>query len=236
MQRSTTRRITATFAGLALVASAAFAQPGGNGNGGNGNGGGGSGGLGSYIASLPLETLDAQELADLTFMREEEKVARDVYRVLHQAWGTPVFANIAASEQEHMDLTLLIFNRYGLADPLVSDATGDFSNPLLASVYQRLITLGQLSPMHGMLVGALIEDFDIFDLRAALLRTDNRDFRTVLQNLRRGSRNHMRAFWGQLDAMGVTFQGLRLSPLDILRIVSTPVETRPVDENGVPLP
>ena len=46
-------------------------------------------------------------------MREEEKLARDVYLTLYDIWGTPAFNNIASSEQTHMDAVLM------LIDPLV---------------------------------------------------------------------------------------------------------------------
>ena len=221
-------KISTAAAALALLSVPAVAQQGGN--------GGGNGALISYINSLPLETLDAQELADLAFMREEEKVARDVYRVLYQTWGLQIFDNIAQAEQGHMNLTRVILDRYGIADPVLSDATGDFSDPRLASIYTRLVLFGQQSEFNALLVGAIIEDFDIFDVEIMLGRTDNRDFRTVLQNLARGSRNHMRSFYRQLDSRGYTFQGLRVPTSVLLLIVNSPTETRAVDENGNILP
>lgn len=222
-------KISTAAAALALLSVPAAAQQGGN-------GGGGNGALVSYINSLPLETLDATELADLAFMREEEKVARDVYRVMYQTWGLQIFDNISQAEQGHMNLTLIILNRYGIADPVLSDATGDFSDPRLANIYTRLVTFGQQSELNAMLVGAIIEDFDIFDVEVMLGRTDNRDFRTVLQNLARGSRNHMRAFYRQLENRGYTFQGLRIPTPVLLAIVNSATETRAVDENGDVLP
>ncbi len=39
----------------------------------------------------------------LIFMREEEKMARDVYRVLGEQWGVDVFNNISQSKQKHMN-------------------------------------------------------------------------------------------------------------------------------------
>lgn len=40
---------------------------------------------------------------DISFMREEEKLARDVYDSLYAKWGLRPFANIRESEQRHMD-------------------------------------------------------------------------------------------------------------------------------------
>ena len=57
---------------------------------GNGNGGGKDDG------KSPSLLTDA-EIAGLKFMREEEKLARDAYLELFDAWGLVVFENIADS-------------------------------------------------------------------------------------------------------------------------------------------
>ncbi|MDP2030099.1 MAG: DUF2202 domain-containing protein [Thiobacillus sp.] len=49
---------------------------------------------------------------DLLFMREEEKLARDVYLTLYETWGLAVFSNIASSEQSHMDALLKLLRTY----------------------------------------------------------------------------------------------------------------------------
>jgi hypothetical protein len=47
--------------------------------------------------------LTSAESSSILFMKQEEKLARDVYQVLHAKWGHVTFANIAVSEQRHMD-------------------------------------------------------------------------------------------------------------------------------------
>lgn len=42
--------------------------------------------------------LNAAEIEGLLFMREEEKLAHDVYLALYAKWGLPIFQNIAQSE------------------------------------------------------------------------------------------------------------------------------------------
>jgi hypothetical protein len=189
----------------------------------------------TYIASLPVESVTPTECVLLQHMREEEKLARDVYQALDQQWHLPVFANIARSEQSHMDLVLLMLNRYQVADPLPSEQPGVFADPNMTLLYQVGVTFGSLSPLHALLVGAVIEDLDMFDLGVAVSCTDNRDIGTVWQNLDRGSRNHMRSFHAQLALLGLVYPGLFLPPAAITAIVTTPYENVPVDENGVPL-
>lgn len=201
-----------------------------------GNGQHGNQVLLTYLQSLPVQTLDVTETALLVHMREEEKLARDVYRTLGQHWNLPVFANIADSEQNHMDLVLWAMQRYQVQDPVPSNQVGSFNNPLFTQLYQLATTFGQISPIHAMMVGAIIEDLDIDDLAYGLATTDNRDVDTIWQNLQLGSRNHMRAFYGQLANANVIYTGLFLTPAEVAAIVTTPRETGAVDENGVPLP
>lgn len=195
----------------------------------------GGGGLYPYLQSLPIEAVDANEVFVLQHMREEEKLARDVYLVLHQTWQVPMFANIAQSEQSHMDLVAWALTRYQIADPVPSDTVGVFGTAEYTSLFQFATTLGQISPAHALLVGALIEDLDIVDLGASLGWSDNRDLDCIWQNLQRGSRNHLRAFYPQLASAGYVYPAFFLTPTELLAIVTTPTEPRPVDENGVPL-
>jgi hypothetical protein len=44
--------------------------------------------------------------------------ARDVYLALAELWDVRVFANIARSEQTHMDAVATLIDRYGLEDPV----------------------------------------------------------------------------------------------------------------------
>ena len=62
----------------------------------------------SLVRNLPVQALSTQESASLVLMREEEKLARDVYTFLARKWNVPVFTNIAASEQMHMDQLALL--------------------------------------------------------------------------------------------------------------------------------
>ena len=44
------------------------------------------------ITSLPEQTISEEERSGLIFMREEEKLARDVYSVLYDKWGMQIFS------------------------------------------------------------------------------------------------------------------------------------------------
>lgn len=139
-------------------------------------------------------TLDETEAAGLLFMREEEKLARDVYLALYEAWGQPVFQNIAASEQAHMDAVLEQMVRYGVTDPAADAARGQFTNPDLQALYDQLLLQGSRSLADALKVGAAIEEIDILDLNERTAQTDETGILAIYQNLARGSENHLRAF------------------------------------------
>jgi len=64
-------------------------------------------------------TLDIGEETHLVFMREEEKLARDVYMTLGALYpGDETFSNIGdGSEQTHTDTVRDMLAVYGIADP-----------------------------------------------------------------------------------------------------------------------
>jgi len=149
-------------------------------------------------------SLTEDEKSNLLFMREEEKLARDVYIYLDEKYSMNIFSNISASEQVHMDEVLVIMDQYGIEDP-TSNEMGVFNDQTLQELYNDLIDLGNKSLVDALNVGATIEDVDIRDLNDALAASDKADIIDLFELLKCGSRNHMRAFVGQLDSMDETY-------------------------------
>jgi hypothetical protein len=191
---------------------------------GAGPGRGFNGGMNALIFSLPNEELSEAEIKGLLQMREEEKLARDVYLALYKAWDHQIFHNIAGSEQRHMDAVKTLLAKYGLIDPVIDDTIGVFSDPNIQNLYHELVQKGSISLIKALYVGAEIEDLDLFDLKEFIQAADNVDIQTVYQNLMKGSRNHMRAFLRQLSAHGVMYEGTYLAPEVIEEIVDSPME------------
>ena len=182
--------------------------------------------LGTTIAALPVETLSAAESASLIFMREEEKLAQDVYTQLGSVWGsqTRVFGNIARSEATHTEAIRQLLLRYTLADPAATLAAGVYQNASLQTLYTQLVAAGTPALVEALKVGAAIEEIDIIDLNKALLEIDNQDIVLVYQNLLKGSRNHLRAFVNALAGQGVTYAPQYMALADFQAIISTPME------------
>lgn len=155
---------------------------------------GGWGGSGSTTA------LTAKEAQDLIYLREEEKLARDVYLKMLEVWKATIFSNISSAEQIHTTRVKDLLSKYRIADPVVNDMPGVFTNPLFTSYYASLVQKGTLSYTDALEVGVLVEKMDIQDIDQMLLDTARTDVQQVLSNLRAASYNHLSAFNRQLAA------------------------------------
>ncbi len=181
----------------------------------------------TYNVQTPLSE---QETEDLIHMREEEKLARDVYITLYQKWGMRIFNNISKSEQRHMDAIKTLLDKYGLPDPVeeTNDQVGVFVNPELQELYNELVAKGEQSLIDALEVGATIEDMDIKDLEDCIAEAQHEDIIYVYENLMKGSRNHLRAFTRVLSRFGEEYQPQYISEDEYEYIISTPMERGPV--------
>ncbi len=179
----------------------------------------------TQINTFPKEPLNADELHSLIHMREEEKLAHDVYITLYNKWGVNVFTNIAASEQTHTTAIATLLIKYDIEDPASNRAVGHFSDTTLQKLYDQLITQGKETLLDGYKVGATIEDLDIFDLNNWIAKVDNQDITFVYQNLTKGSRNHMRSFYSQIINAGGTYSAQFISQAELDAIINSPKET-----------
>jgi len=159
-----------------------------------------------------ISPLSEEEVVELTFMREEEKLARDVYLEMHRLWyATNVFSRIATSEQRHMDTMKKMLDKYGLYDPALGAEEGEFENDLLQDKYYELITDGSASYVAGLLVGGFIEELDMIDIQEAIDVTEHLDLINAYLHLLEGSKNHLRAFVSALEAQGDTYVPVLIS-------------------------
>lgn len=145
-------------------------------------------------------TTDATLAANLTKMRDEERLARDIYTALaaEHEQAAP-FANIARSEQVHFDTMGLLLTRYGLADPSAGKSAGSYGDPVLQSLYDTLLASGSESLAKAYDAGIAVESLDIGDLKAAISTTSQTDAEAAFANLLNGSQNHLAAFTAAKD-------------------------------------
>lgn len=150
--------------------------------------------------AVALATLSPAEVAGLQFMREEEKLAHDVYVTLYERWDLSVFKSIAASEQKHTDAVAYLLDRYDISDPAAGNELGEFTDAELQALYDELVAQGSQSVADALKVGAAIEEIDILDLQERMAATTSADILRVYKNLLAGSENHLRAFVTNLQA------------------------------------
>ncbi len=180
-----------------------------------------------------VSPLTQDEIDEALFMREEEKLARDVYDELAAYWlaqaGTvPVVSiadNISDSEQQHMDSMKAVLDCYGLPDPVdAAETPGVFIAPELGQLYATLVAQGKLSQLDALKVGALIEEIDIADLQESIEISQQAYTDAVYASLMCGSRNHMRAFVGQIIKTEGSYTAQVIDQAMVDAIVNSPME------------
>ncbi len=162
-----------------------------------------SGGSSAIAIEPSAESLTDVEVEGIMFMREEEKLAYDVYTTFAEMYGQPIFSNIASAEAQHMSAVLGLIEAYDLDDPVDDSPPGTFTDQKLQDLYDELIEQGSVDLAAALEVGAVIEEVDILDLEEYLGKTTNPDIIQVYENLLRGSENHLRAFVSQLESAGI---------------------------------
>jgi rhodanese-related sulfurtransferase len=175
----------------------------------------------ALISGIKKSELTEKEKLGLIQMREEEKLARDVYTTLGDVWGTRIFSNIASSEQTHTDAIKALLTRYDIKDPVTSDTVGVFTSKAMQDLYNKLTAQGKISSAEALNVGATIEDLDIHDLDTFKNETTKEDILLTYNNLQKGSRNHMRAF---VRVSGGNYTPKYISQSDYSSIISSPQE------------
>lgn len=177
------------------------------------------------IGSFPIEPLNDTEKAGLLYMREEEKLAKDVYITLYKKWNLKMFNNISSSEETHASAVLSLLQKYNIADPVGNNEVGVFKDSILQKLYNDLVSQGSASLLEAVKVGATIEDLDIYDLQVYLKTVDNQDITYVYNNLTKGSRNHLRSFYSQVLSQKGTYNAQFITQSELDAIVNSARET-----------
>jgi hypothetical protein len=176
------------------------------------------------INETPATVLSDLEKQGILYMREEEKLARDVYLQLYDKWGVNSFNNISRSDQTHMDAMKSLSDRYNLDDPAEGKGIGVFANEKLQQLNDDLIKQGNQSEIDALKVGAAIEEIDILDIEMYVAQTDKSDIKLVYENLLKGSRNHLRSFVSVMQKRGIVYQPQYITAEQYNEIVGSAIE------------
>lgn len=175
----------------------------------------------TMLTPILVVTLTQNEINDLKFLREEEKLARDVYIYSYNKYKLAIFNSISQSEQTHMNSVLSLLNKYGIPDPS-SVQMGIFVNQDLQVLYNNLISQSNISLIEALKAGATIEDLDINDIDDFIINTSKSDLLTVYNNLTCGSKNHIRSFTTELINNEVIYEPQFISLEEYNSIINTP--------------
>lgn len=175
------------------------------------------------VAGLGEGDLTEEQIEWLKFMREEEKLAGDVYRAFYELYNVPIFKNISKAEDNHTAVVLAYLEAWEIDDPVI-DEPGVFSNEDLQKLYDELIEAGNTDLTEALKVGALVEEVDIKDLKDIYELEAGDDLILLAEALQLGSRNHLRAFTRFLSFRDVEYEPVILSVEDYEAIVNSPWE------------
>jgi hypothetical protein len=165
--------------------------------------------------------LSPAEADGLRQMREEEKLARDVYLALYAKWQLTPFSNIAhRGETHHMGFMADLLKTYGVEDPVRDDTPGEFTSRPMRKLYQKLTRQGAASLEEALKVGVEIEELDIADLRRLRAATGREDIRSTYDMLIAGSERHLQVFMSHLKSRGGTYEPTHLEAEEFGRILA----------------
>jgi hypothetical protein len=168
--------------------------------------------------------LDFNEQTHLVFICEEEKLARDVYRVLGRRFPEIASFAVMAENKEASNCAVQeLLHKYRVSVPRVNRNVGEFSwgiyGRYFTEKYMVLTGQGSSSPLNALYVGAFIEELNILDIKqcpkaivdiangindtsaCGIEYTDNPDVLGMYEDLLNESREHLRLLVKDIDQL-----------------------------------
>lgn len=148
---------------------------------------------------VPPIPLTATQAADLSFTRDEERMALDLYTLFADEWELPgrgvgrnsvtIFSNISDSELIHTTAVLAKLKTYCLPDPAWHMDDGEYidEHHAIQDMYDDWEAQGLTSLDEALQVGIELEQKDIDDLEALIAKENPADIEQVYVNLCEGS-------------------------------------------------
>ncbi|MGD8874677.1 MAG: DUF2202 domain-containing protein [Gammaproteobacteria bacterium] len=169
-----------------------------------------------------IPQLDFNEQTHLVFTCEEEKLARDVYRVLGRRFPEIGSFAVMAENKENSNCAVdELLQKYRVSVPRVNHNVGVFSwgiyGRYFTEKYLVLTNQGTSNPLNALYVGAFIEELNIQDINhcpkvlvdinnginddsaCGMNYTDNPDVLAVYEDLLDESRKHLRLLVGDIE-------------------------------------
>lgn len=171
--------------------------------------------------TAPAQYLPRVNKATLAVIREQQKLSRDVYCVLHDKWDLRIFDEIAGAEQNHMESVKALLEQYDVADPVdrSGDEQGKFVYKPLQKIYDSLVVAGTASLEGALRAGAFLAEMNIVDLHKAVKATGAEDLKAVYKYMKMGAERHLLTFARQLKKLGVSYEPVLLGHKEYDRLI-----------------
>lgn len=147
--------------------------------------------------------LTAEEIEFLFAVREDEKVARDLYAHFYSKYQLKPFEMIGKAESNHISAVEKLLTFYSISFPALSEA-GIFANAERQLNYTTLAASGNTS-LEAFTTAAKLEETGIYDYMTVLQDITNPNIKLVIEHLMKASSNHLKAFLRNIDALGGSY-------------------------------
>lgn len=177
------------------------------------------------LHSYEKGSLSQPEREGLLFLYEEEKLVSDLYASFNDEWTQAIFESTSVSEASHSDAVGVLIERYSVSNPGKEQATGEFSNQELQSLYSELYSEGSASLVDALAASAAAEELSLIDVQVQLGRIDdNDDIIFVYEQLLLASRNHLRVFVKNIEYLDTSYAPRYLTVAEYDAIMAIDIE------------
>lgn len=141
------------------------------------------------------ESTSSSLASTLSFNREEERMAQDLYAALAATYDQArPMSNITRSETRHFDSIGTLLSTHDVTDPSAGLPAGTYAFPELQALYDGWLAKGSTSINAAYEVGVELERRDISDLQKAIDQTSEPDVLATYERLLAASKNHLAAY------------------------------------------
>ncbi len=153
--------------------------------------------------------LTADEIEFLFAIREDEKVAKDLYTAFAGQYPTAIqFSRIAAAEATHIAAVETVLGYYEITYPALG-APGIFADAARQAQYDGL--LAKATTLQAALEAmTTLEEENIAAYKAVEANITNANLKLIVSNMIKASSNHLKAAVRQLATLGVIYTPIHL--------------------------
>lgn len=167
--------------------------------------------------------LTADEIEFLYAMREDEKLARDLYAYFWTRYPTaPQIQRISKAEESHIAAIETVLDYYEISYPAMS-APGVFEDSTRQALYDEL-ALKSETMLEAFQTMAFVEDRDLFAYKMVQSQITNANLSLLIENMIKASTNHLKAAIRQIFVRDGSYTSIYLSAEEYDAIIKLPFQ------------